>query len=332
MEILCRCLRAFFIALKRGEGVDIVISELQKEQTVIGFFAVKEIMEKETRETRKKYLDLTLLDGSGQINGKVWDIADVIQGEIPGVGDIVKVDALVQEYRGSLQLKVNKLRKATDADSYEKQKIIPAAPAPAEQMLETILRFAEEIADQPLRAACLHIIHKYKGQIMTHPAAKTRHHSYKSGWLQHVTTMLLVAEKLTTIYSCNKDLLYAGIIFHDIGKLQELKSDQLCVGIEYSTVGELLGHISLGLAEMETVPNLDSQRKHLLQHMILSHHENPEWGSPIKPMFKEAELLHLLDLMDARMFDFEKCTKSLEKGALSGKVYELDRKIYNPLI
>ncbi|HVJ49229.1 3'-5' exoribonuclease YhaM family protein [Desulfitobacterium sp.] len=309
-----------------------MIKDLQKEQMVVGFFAVKEIIEKETRETKKKYLDLTLLDASGQINAKVWDIAEVVKGEPPQLGDIVKAEANVQEYRGNLQLKINKLRKITETDVYEPQTIIPTAPNPSEQMWATVIRFAEGITDKQLQAAALHILQKYKEQLLYYPAAKSYHHSYKGGLLQHISTMLLAAAKLTTIYSCNTDLLYAGIIVHDIGKLYELNTDSSGIGTEYTLEGEMLGHIPLGLAEIEHLSGLDRERKLLLQHMILSHHENPEWGSPKQPMLKEAELLHHLDVIDARMFDMNKAMEQTETGSLSPKIYSIDRKIYCPRI
>lgn len=277
-------------------------------------------------------MDLTLLDGSGQINAKVWNISEMVQGETPQLGDIVKAEANVQEYRGTLQLRINKLRKATDADTYESQSIIPSAPHPSEQMWATVMHFAEDITDNQLQAAALHILKKYKDQFLYYPAAKSFHHSYKGGLLQHITTMLQAAEKLTSVYPCNTDLLYTGIIVHDIGKLYELNTDKSCIVTEYTLEGEMLGHIPLGMAEIENLSGLDRERKLLLQHMILSHHGIPEWGSPKQPMLKEAELLHHLDVIDARMFDFNKAIGQTEAGSLSPKIFSIDRKIYCPQI
>lgn len=304
-----------------------MIKDLQKDQLITGFFAIKDIAEKETREAKKKYLDLILVDTSGQINAKAWDISEVLIGEQPQRGDIVKAEVLVQEYKGSLQLKLNKFRKATETDSYEPQEIIPSAPIPAQEMWATVCRFAEAIADEQLHAAVQTVLQKYHDSLLTHPAAKTYHHSYKSGLLQHISTMLLAAEKITSVYPCNTDLLYAGIILHDIGKLHELGTDATGLGTEYSLEGELMGHIPLGLLELEHL-TLDAEKKLLIQHMILSHHQIPEWGSPKRPMFKEAELLHHLDMIDARMFDFDKA--QAEEGKLSPRIPSLERKVYRP--
>ena len=152
---------------------------------------------------------------------------------------------------------------------------------------------------------------------MYYPAAKSFHHSYQGGLLQHITTMLLAAEKLTTLYPCNTDLLYTGIILHDIGKVYELTTDETGLGTEYTLEGELLGHIAIGLRVIEHMEGLDVEKKLLLQHIILSHYQTPEWGSPKRPMLKEAELLHHLDMIDSRMFDFEKAVAQTEAGTLS---------------
>ncbi|OLN27159.1 OB-fold nucleic acid binding domain-containing protein [Desulfosporosinus metallidurans] len=201
-----------------------MIKDFQKDNNIIGFFAVKEITEKETKEF-KKCLDLTLLDASGQINAKVWDIAEVLMGEHPKKGDIVKVDAATQEYKGTLQLKVYKLRKANETDQYEAQTIIPSAPTPPDRMWAILIRFSEAIANDKLKVAVKTVIQQHKSRLMYYPAAKSFHHSYQGGLLQHITTMLLAAEKLTIVYPCNTDLLYAGIILHDIGKVYELMTE-----------------------------------------------------------------------------------------------------------
>ncbi|KLU63095.1 3'-5' exoribonuclease YhaM [Peptococcaceae bacterium CEB3] len=306
-----------------------MIKDLQRDQLVTGFFAVKDMAEKETRETKKKYLDMLLVDTSGEINAKAWDIPEVLRGEQPKRGDIVKAEALVQEYKGSLQLKLNRLRKATDNDPYEPQSLIPSAPTPPDRMWPIVSGFAEAIRDEQFHAAVAAVLQKYKDRLLYYPAAKTYHHSYMGGLLQHISTMLLAAEKLTSVYPCNTDLLYAGIILHDIGKVRELSTDATGLGTEYSLEGEMLGHISLGLAELEHLTGLDTEKKLLLQHMILSHHQTPEWGSPKRPMFKEAELLHHLDMIDSRMFDFDKA-QAEEEGTLSARVSSLERKVYRP--
>ncbi|MDR3543303.1 MAG: OB-fold nucleic acid binding domain-containing protein [Desulfosporosinus sp.] len=308
-----------------------MIKDFQKDNNIIGFFAVKDITERETKDL-KKYLDLTLVDASGQINAKAWDIAEAIMGEHPKRGDIVKVDAVTQEYKGTLQLKINKLRKATESDQYEPQTIIPSAPTPPDRMWAILIRFIEAIANDKLKVAVNTVIQQHKGRLMFYPAAKSNHHSYQGGLLQHITTMLLAAEKLTTVYSCNTDLLYSGIILHDIGKVYELATDETGLGTEFTLEGEMLGHIAIGLRVIEHMEALDVEKKLILQHMILSHHQTLEWGSPKRPMLKEAELLHHLDMIDSRLFDFEKATALIDEGTLSARVHTLERKVYRPIL
>jgi len=308
-----------------------VIRDFQKDNSVIGFFAVKDIIEKDTKDL-KKYLDMTLVDVSGQINAKVWDIAEALFGEQPEKGDIVKVDAITQEYKGILQLKVNKFRRATETDQYETRTIIPTAPTPPDQMWPILASFIEAIVNEKLKVAVNDVIQQHKTKFMYYPAAKSNHHSYQGGLLQHITTMLLAAKKLTTIYSCNTDLLYSGIILHDIGKVYEMTTNEVGLGTEYTLEGELLGHIAIGMRVIEHMEGLDVEWKLMLQHIILSHHQTPEWGSPKRPMLKEAELLHHLDMIDSRMFDFDKATDQTDEGTLSNRIYSLERKVYRPAL
>lgn len=303
-----------------------MIKDLEKGQSIIGFFAVKEIAEKETRE-QKKYLDLTLVDVSGEMNAKVWDVPQALIGERPQKGNIIKTDATVEEYKGTLQLKIHKLRKGVAEDNYDLEAIIPSAPVSPDRMFAVLSRFIETITDEKLKTAVRTVIQKYKDRLLYYPAAKAYHHSYQGGLLHHITTMLLAAEKLTSVYSLDTDLLYTGIILHDIGKLRELDTDGTGIGTEYSLAGEMLGHIALGLLELEHL-ELDAEKKLLLQHMIVSHHQTPEWGSPKPPMVKEAELLHHLDMIDARMHDFDKAANQIGAGTLSQRVPAIDRKVY----
>jgi 3'-5' exoribonuclease len=198
-------------------------------------------------------------------------------------------------------------------------------------MWSILIRFLEAITNDKLKIAVNDVIQQHKGRLMHYPAAKSNHHSYQGGLLQHITTMLLAAEKLTTVYSCNTDLLYSGIILHDIGKVYEITTDETGMSTEYTLEGEMLGHIAIGLRVIEHMEGLDVEKKLLLQHIVLSHHQTPEWGSPKRPMLKEAELLHHLDMIDSRMFDFDKAAAQTEEGTLSAKVYSLERRVYRPV-
>ena len=143
--------------------------------------------------------------------------------------------------------------------------------------------------------------------------------------------MLKVGSSLVKIYpDVNKELLYAGIILHDIEKINEMDSNVLGIVSDYTTDGKLLGHLIMGIKTIDRITrekNLDLEASLLLQHMILSHHNFPEFGSPKKPMFLEAELLHHIDMIDARVYDFAKIQNELEPGDFSQKVWSLDNRV-----
>ena len=168
--------------------------------------------------------------------------------------------------------------------------------------------------------------------LSTYPAATRNHHEYASGLLYHTTSMLRVAEALSKIYSVNTSFLYAGIIMHDIGKTLELSGPILP---KYTMAGKLLGHISIINAEIAKVCEqlgVNGETSVLLQHMILSHHGQYDFGSPVLPMTKEAELLHFIDNIDSRMNAIDKALAVIDEGEFTSRQFALeDRNFYKPL-
>jgi len=304
------------------------ISEFNKGDRIENFFLVKNAECKITNNSiTNKYLDLMLIDSTGEINAKLWECNENIEASIKD-NILVKVRAVVNEYRGKLQLKVEKIRPSTEEDNVNIDEFILVAPYKSEDMFETLLDYIEKIENKDIKIITENIISKLSYKLMHYPAAKSNHHAIKGGLLYHITTMLNAAEKLLDIYSyLNKDLLYSGIILHDIAKIMEMESSELGIVSKYSTEGQLLGHIIQGIGLIEDAAmeiNADKEIVMLLQHMILTHHYEPEYGSPKKPMIPEAEMLHHLDELDARMYDMRKATKDLNPGEFSEKVYSLD--------
>ncbi|WP_346887774.1 OB-fold nucleic acid binding domain-containing protein [Clostridium sp. UBA1056] len=304
------------------------IGEFNKGDRIENFFLVKNAECKITNNsTTNKYLDLMLIDSTGEINAKLWECNENIEALIKD-NMLVKVRAVVNEYRGKLQLKVEKIRPSTVEDNINIDEFILVAPYKSEDMFETLLDYIEKIENKDIKRITENIISKLSYKLMHYPAAKSNHHAIKGGLLYHITTMLKAAEKLLDIYNyLNKDLLYSGIILHDIAKIMEMESSELGIVSKYSTEGQLLGHIIQGISLIETAAmevNADKEIVMLLQHMILTHHYEPEYGSPKKPMIPEAEMLHHLDVLDARMYDMRKATKDLNPGEFSEKVYSLD--------
>jgi 3'-5' exoribonuclease len=170
-------------------------------------------------------------------------------------------------------------------------------------------------------------------QLMFYPAAKENHHAVVGGLLYHIISMLRAGEKLAEIYSwINKDLLYAGIILHDLAKIDEMEAGEIGLITEYTVEGQLLGHIIQGIKDIDRVAReegADGEVSLLLQHMVLSHHYEPEFGSPKRPMIPEAELLHYLDMIDARMYDMRRVLDHVPPGGLSDRIWLLhNRRLY----
>ncbi|MFR1710084.1 MAG: 3'-5' exoribonuclease YhaM family protein [Clostridium sp.] len=304
------------------------IGEFNKGDRIENFFLVKNVECKITNNsTTNKYLDLMLIDSTGEINAKLWECNETIEASIKD-NMLVKVRAVVNEYRGKLQLKIEKIRPSTEEDNINIDEFILVAPYKIEDMFETLLDYIEKIENKDIKSITENIISKLSYKLMHYPAAKSNHHAIKGGLLYHITTMLKAAEKLLDIYDyLNRDLLYSGIILHDIAKIMEMESSELGIVSKYSVEGQLLGHIIQGISLIENVAievNADKEIVMLLQHMILTHHYEPEYGSPKKPMIPEAEMLHHLDVLDARMYDMRKATKDLNPGEFSEKIYSLD--------
>ena len=225
------------------------IGEFNKGDRIENFFLVKNAECKITNNsTTNKYLDLMLIDSTGEINAKLWECNETIEASIKD-NMLVKVRAVVNEYRGKLQLKIEKIRPSTEEDNINIDEFILVAPYKSEDMFETLLDYIEKIENKDIKSITESIISKLSYKLMHYPAAKSNHHAIKGGLLYHITTMLKAAEKLLDIYNyLNKDLLYSGIILHDIAKIMEMESSELGIVSKYSVEGQLLGHIIQGIS------------------------------------------------------------------------------------
>lgn len=315
---------------------EIYISDLKTGMEFMDFFMVKSI-ELKVGSNKKQYLDLTLGDSSGEINGKKWDVSDEeARGlEAIGKGDLVKIKANVTEWVGSKQLRILKIRKSAEEDQLSIMDYVKAAPEDSEDMWKFIHDRANGIRDSQLRAISLRLLKDNKEKLLYWPAASRNHHAEYGGLLYHMKRMLMNGEFMCQVYrNLNPDLLKTGVIIHDIEKINEIESDELGISPGYSFEGQLLGHIIQGVKTIEKIADeigMDNEKKVMLQHMVVSHHYEPEFGSPKKPMFPEAEILHYLDIIDARMFDMEDVLACVDPGTFSEKVWVLDnRRLYKP--
>ena len=202
-----------------------------------------------------------------------------------------------------------------------------------EDMYDFIVGRIKAFEDEELKNLCLSFYEEEKGRLMYWPAAMSNHHAEYAGLLWHVKRMMMMGEHACEVYPfLNKDLLLAGVALHDIQKLDELDSDENGVVSEYTLEGKMLGHLVMGveiIGERCMELGIDEEKCLLMQHMALSHHYEPEFGSPKKPLFPEAEILHYLDMTDAKMFDMEDALSNVEPGGFSDRVFTLDnRKLY----
>jgi 3'-5' exoribonuclease len=315
---------------------DIYISDLaafDEGRSFDSFFLVLAKQQRLTK-TNKPYLCLTLGDKTGQIEGRVWDPSDPRMAKDFNQGDIVKVRGTASRFDDRNQVKVEQLRLAAPLE-VDKSDLLPATTHDVGQMwaqLEaTIDGFANADLKRLLRAllAGSGIAQAYREA----PAARQLHHAWLGGLLEHVVSLLGLAERVAAHYSMlDRDLLLTGVILHDVGKIRELTWD---VGFGYSVEGILLGHIQMGVDLVEKtiaeLPGFPERLRALVVHMILSHHGKLEFGSPKLPMIPEALALNFVDDLDAKMqamkSEFEKCAREGRPAdELTGKVWSLDNR------
>ncbi len=310
---------------------DIYISDIKTHQELISYFLVKMSAVK-VGSNKKAYLDLLLADCTGEISAKKWDIADE---ELPGLekikeGTIIKVKAQVTEWNGMKQLRVSRIRQTSAEDHLVMKDYIKAAPEEATDMYDYIYSRAEAFQDQDLRNICIRELTDNREKLMYYPAAQKNHHAELAGLLYHVKRMLMMAERACEVYTnLNRELVMTGVILHDMEKINEIQSNELGVSTGYSFEGKMLGHLVQGVRTIDRLANelgMPREKAVMLEHMILSHHYEPEFGSPKKPLFPEAEMLHYLDMIDAKMFDMQDALEKTEPGGFSDRVWTLDNR------
>ena len=304
------------------------LSDIKRDDRFEGYLIVRSA-EQRASANGKNYLDMTLADKSGSINAKMWD--GTVQP--PLAGSIVKVRATGNEFNGRMQLRVEKIRAAESRDQVDMSALIPCAPRDPNEMLGEVVRAADHIADPDLRRITCELLDRAGDKLLTFPAAKQMHHAERSGLLHHTTTMLRAANAIMSVYpQLNASLLIAGVIVHDLAKIDEMDADTLGLVSDYSVDGKLIGHIVRGVVNIQLAAEKTKAspgKALLLQHMVLSHHGIPEYGSPLAPKFPEAEVLNTIDTLDARLYEMNEALSRAVPGGFSEKVWGLDnRQLY----
>lgn len=309
---------------------DLRIASMAVGDEFEGFYILKTAQNK-VSNNGKPYLNAVISDSTGDMDAKVWDYPGPLG---PGdEGRVVKLRATVSEYRGSLQVSVDRIRLAGDNDEYRLSDLIPVAPMDAEDGYRELTRLVASIEDADYRDVTEALLERH-GEIMkTMPAAKSVHHSFLNGLLMHTLNMMRTADFLSKLYAdtVDRSLLLAGTCLHDLGKEWEFEFSELGLVTEYSTPGQILGHLVMGAQEVADAARglgIPEEKGMLLQHMLLSHHGEPEFGAAVRPMCAEAELLSLIDKIDSRMEIYRENLEAVAPGQFSGRIFALDKRIY----
>ena len=306
------------------------ITKLQVGEQVDQYLLIKE-SKKGVTTVGKPFMSLILQDRSGDIEAKLWDTNEeheqMYQAQV-----IVRVGGEIHDYRGKNQLRVKQIRVARPEEGVQISDLLPTAAIPKEQLFEGLMQFFFEIKNPNISRITRNLIKKHQEKLLIFPAASKNHHDYASGLLDHVVSMLRLSKSICDLYpTLNRDLMYAGIILHDIGKVIELTGP---VGTAYTIEGNLLGHITIMVNEIGQAAKelgIEGEEVMLLQHLVLSHHGKEEWGSPKKPMIQEAEIIHYIDNIDAKMNMLTRALEKTKPGEFTERLFPLDnRSFYKP--
>jgi 3'-5' exoribonuclease len=310
------------------------VEDLQPEERIDSFYLVqsKEIRTKKTNG--EPYLSLVLSDRTGTIDCKMWEgveaVADTFEAD-----DFIKVRAAVQLYRDKPQLVIHKLRHVDDSE-VDLADFIPHTKQDIEAMWATLRATVEAFENPHLKALLLSFLDdpEFAERFKIAPAAKTLHHGFLGGLLEHVSSLMRLAKLVASNYDfLDVELLQTGVVLHDMGKLDELTYER---SFGYSGDGQLLGHISIVMQWIDrkcaTLPDFPPRLKRLVEHMVLSHHGRYEFGSPKLPMFPEALALSYMDDLDSKLESMRSALAQETGDGVEWTGYNrsLERSLVNP--
>jgi 3'-5' exoribonuclease len=308
------------------------IKDLKEGEKIVEFYLVEDKQLK-TKKNGEEYISVTLKDKTGHIPAVLWDniaeFRDTFQKE-----DFVKIEGLIGSYGNSVQMTIKKLRTVEEQDileGFDRSNYFETTENDVNAMWEELLGIIETIENEYIKRLLEEIVKKNENEIKAFPAAQKIHHEYIGGFLEHTLSVAKSCDYFSGKYhKIDRNLLIAGAILHDIGKLRELSVSHIT---EYSHEGHLIGHIVLGRDMMrEKAKEIDGFPKDLLlqlDHIILSHQGSLEWGSPKPPMTREALILHYVEDLDAKINIFNKVIKKdTGEGRFTKKNLLLGRSLY----
>lgn len=309
------------------------LSELREGERIVGCYLVHTRQLRETRQ-KKPFLTLTLGDGSGTVEAVLWDGVERFE-RFCVVDAVIGVRARVGAYRDRTQLTLEAVE-PVDPEPDDTARLLPSAPRPVEEMSRRLDALIASVRDPGLSKVlrrCLGADTETGRAFRHHPAAKQNHHAYLGGLLEHSVSLADVCDRLAEHYrregaEVDRDLLVAGALLHDIGKLHEIRN---MGSFAYTDAGNLIGHIVQGVQLVgrvaEAVPELPEPRRTLLLHLITSHQGRLEWGSPSVPKTVEALILHSADNLDAKINTAVRVLEETEPGEWTGYARPLERRL-----
>jgi 3'-5' exoribonuclease len=288
------------------------------ENIILGVGRIDELKDK----NGNTYADVEFVDKSGKLKGKIWsERLDRIESASRIPGSIVKVSGVVSEFRGEKQMVVHEMF-LEDKESYSISDFVVTAKKDIDDMWMVLLDYIDKVEDPEIKKLLDETIDKYGKELKTSPA-------YVGGLLDHMLEMFGLAEKLLETYTeANYDIITAGIIFHDLGKSQELELDGFT--IKRTIKGRLIGHLILSLEIfLELAKDLEEVKRMKIEHLILSHHGILEYGSPIVPKTLEAIILHKIDDASGTIRQYKRLIDESEDGAdFSNRDWAIGTDIY----
>ena len=292
------------------------------------FAMIKELNEKKDKNGNG-YLDLVVIGSDKkEYPAKVWRFEN--NGSF-AADDVVELEYTVDNYKGKTQLNITKIVHAPDDMAKD---FVPSSEYDGKAVFTRLLDKVNSFKDSELKEIVYSILTENREKLEVYPAAYRLHHAIVGGLMLHTASIVEMAEKTCQVYpNVNRELLLSGAILHDVAKTFEMQTSKsgLCSG--YTVGGELIGHLVKGAMYVEETAkklSINSEKVTLLEHMILSHHGVPEYGSPVRPMFLEAEILSALDSLDATIFEINSATSAVEEGSFTDRQWALDqRKLYN---
>lgn len=306
----------------------IAATKLSEVNNMASFAMIKELAEKKDKNGNG-YLDMIVIGSDKkEYPAKIWRFDN--NGTF-AVDDVIEIEYTIDNYKGNTQLTISSIKKA---DSSMAKEFVPQSEHDGKAVFSILLDKVNRFEDKELKEIVSHILLENREKLEVYPAAYKLHHAIVGGLMLHTASIVEMAEKVCTVYTnINRELLLSGAILHDVAKTFEMNTSKsgLCNG--YTVGGELIGHLVKGAMNVEQTAlklGITGEKVTLLEHMILSHHGVPEFGSPIRPLFVEAEILSTLDMLDATIFEFSSATEKVKAGEFTDRQWALDnRKLYN---